>query len=238
MEETFDPYEKYINVKDLSKEDLLNHERDALGYYFSGHPVIAIEGVVEGLRSHTIKEVTDDIARAKIVGLLNSYKQIRDRSNKQVAFISFDDGTGTMEGIVSTEVLEKYHLLLKTNSILIYAGSVEIDDYRSKELNRRMYKMKVMSVASLESQMSQGNKFIMIDARNLPSDSIQSNMTNLKNMNGDFWKHGNCKVHLKILHENSEAIIELGDEFRLMPSSENLKLLKEMFGEEAIKLNK
>jgi DNA polymerase-3 subunit alpha len=238
MEETFDPYEKYINVKDLSKEDLLNHERDALGYYFSGHPVIAIEGVVEGLRSHTIKEVTDDIARAKIVGLLNSYKQIRDRSNKQVAFISFDDGTGTMEGIVSTEVLEKYHLLLKTNSILIFAGSLEIDDYRSKELNRRMYKMKVVSVASLESQMSQGNKSIMIDARNLPSDSIQSNMTNLKNMNGDFWKHGNCKVHLKILHENSEAIIELGDEFRLMPSSENLKLLKEMFGEEAIKLNK
>ena len=57
-------------------------------------------------------------------------------------------------------------------------------------------------------------------------------------MNGDFWKHGNCKVHLKILHENSEAIIELGDEFRLMPSSENLKLLKEIFGEEAIKLNK
>jgi hypothetical protein len=63
-------------------------------------------------------------------------------------------------------------------------------------------------------------------------------MTNLKNINGDFWKHGNCKVQLKILHENSEAIIELGDEFRLMPSSENLKLLKEMFGEEAIKLDK
>ena len=238
MEETFDPYEKYVNVKDLSKEDLLNHERDALGYYFSGHPVIAIEGIVDHLRSHNISEVTDDISRAKIVGLLNSYRQIRDRSNKQVAFISFDDGTGTMEGIVSTEVLEKYHLLLKENSILIFAGSVEIDDYRSKELNRRMYKMKVGSVTSLESQISQGNKSIMIDARNLPRDFIQSNMTNLRNLNGDFWKHGSCKVHLKILHENSEAIIELGDEFKLMPSSENIKLLKDMFGDEAIKLNK
>ena len=106
MEETFDPYEKYVNVKDLSKEDLLNHERDALGYYFSGHPVIAIEGMVENLRSHKIREVTDDIGRAKIVGLLNSYRQIRDRSNKQIAFISFDDGTGTMEGTISTDVLE------------------------------------------------------------------------------------------------------------------------------------
>jgi len=98
--------------------------------------------------------------------------------------------------------------------------------------------MKVGSVSSLESQMSQGNKSIMIDARNLPNDSIQSNMTNLKNLNGDFWKHGNCKIHLKILHEDSEAIIELGDEFKLMPSSENIKILKDMFGDEAIKLNK
>ena len=238
MEETFDPYEKYVNVKDLSKEDLLNHERDALGYYFSGHPVIAIEGMVENLRSHKISEVTDDISRAKIVGLLNSYRQIRDRSNKQIAFISFDDGTGTMEGTISTDVLERHHLLLKANSILIFAGSIEIDDYKSKELNRRMYKMKVGSVTSLESQMSRGNKSIMIDARNLPSDFIQSNMANLKNLNGDFWKHGNCKIHLKILHENSEAIIELGDEFKLMPSAENIKILKDMFGDEVIKLNK
>ena len=238
MEETFDPYEKYVNVKDLSKEDLLNHERDALGYYFSGHPVIAIQSLVKNLRSHTISEVTDDVSRVKIVGLLNSYRQIRDRSNKQIAFISFDDGTGTMEGTVSTDVLEKYHLLLKANSILIFAGSVEIDDYKSKELNRRMYKMKVGAVTSLESQMSQGNKSIMIDARKLPNDSIQSNMTSLKNLNGDFWKHGNCKIHLKILHEDSEAIIELGDEFKLMPSSENIKILKDMFGDEAIKLNK
>ena len=238
MEETFDPYEKYLNVKDLSKEDLLNHERDALGYYFSGHPVIAIENMVENLRSHKISEVTEDVSRAKIVGLLNSYRQIKDRSNKQIAFISFDDGTGTMEGTINTDVLERHHLLLKTNAILIFAGSLEIDDYKSKELNRRMYKMKVGSIVSLESQMSQGNNSIMIDARNLPNDSIQSNMANLKNLNGDFWKHGSCKIHLKILHEDSEAIIELGDEFKLMPSSENIKILKDLFGDEAIKLNK
>ena len=238
MEETFDPYEKYLNVKDLSKEELLNHERDALGYYFSGHPVIAIEGMINNLRSHKVSEVTDEVSRAKIVGLLNSYRQIRDRSNKQIAFISFDDGTGTMEGTISTDVLERHHLLLKTNSILIFAGAVEIDDYKSKELNRKMYKMKVGSVASLESQMSQGNNSIMIDARNLPNDSIQSHMINLKNLNGDFWKHGNCKIHVKILHEDSEAIIELGDEFKLMPSSENIKILKDMFGDDAIKLNK
>ena len=97
--------------------------------------------------------------------------------------------------------------------------------------------MKVASVSSLESQMSQGSKSIVIDVRNLPSDSIQSTMADLKNLNGDFWKHGNCKIHLKISHQDSEAIIELGDEFKLMPSPENIKLLKGLFGDGAIKLN-
>ena len=42
-----------------------------------------------------------------------------------------------------------------------------------------MYKMKVGSVTSLESQMSQGNKSIMID-QETTNDSIQSNMASLK----------------------------------------------------------
>jgi hypothetical protein len=78
----------------------------------------------------------------------------------------------------------------------------------------------------------------MIDATELPNDSIQSNMSNLKNLNGNFWKHGNCKIHLKVMHNDSEAIIELGNEFKLLPSNENIKLLKDMFGDEKIKLIK
>jgi DNA polymerase-3 subunit alpha len=237
MEESFDPYEKYANVKELSKEDLLNHERDALGFYFSGHPVIAIEAVINNLRSHSIGEITENLKRVKVVGLLNSFRQIRNRSNKQVAFISFDDGTGSMEGIISTDVLEKNHLLFKTNSMLILSGSVELDDYRSQELNRRMYKMKVGAVASLESQITHGNKEIIIDVRDRSNDSIQATMSDLKSLNGDFWQHGNCKVHLKILHHGSEAIIELGDKFKLMPSTENINLLKGVFGDGAITLN-
>ena len=237
MEENFDPYGKYVNVQELSEEDLLNHERDALGFYFSGHPVLAIEGIVQNLRSHSIGEIADQMNKVKIVGLLNSFRQIRDRSNKQVAFISFDDGTGTMEGIISTDVLEKNHLLLKTNSILVFAGSVEKDDYRSKELNRRMYKMKVASVSSLEGQISQGQRVMLIDTRKLGDDSMHAALSDLKAMNGDFWKPGNCKIHLKIAHQGSEAIIELGNKYQLIPSTDNIKLLKGLFGDGAITIN-
>ena len=53
-----------------------------------------------------------------------------------------------------------------------------------------MYKMKVGSVTSLEGQMSQGNKIMLIDARELTNDSIQDAMTDLKGLNGGFWQAG------------------------------------------------
>ena len=119
----------------------------------------------------------------------------------------------------------------------MFAGSVEKDDYRSKELNRRMYKMKVGNVTSLEGQMSQGNKIMLIDARERSNDSFQGAMTDLKGLNGGFWQAGHCKVHLKISHNGSEAIIELGNEYQLIPSTDNIKLLKGLFGDGTITIN-
>ena len=237
MDETFDTYAKYVNAKELTKEDLLNHERDALGFYFSGHPVAAIEGVIKNLRSHKVSELNESVGKARIVGLLNSFRQIKDKRNKQIAFIGFDDGTGSMEGIVSTEVLERYHLLLKTNSILIFSGSVELDDYRSKELNRRMFRMKVINVSSIESRMSQTNSCISLDVRNATEEHIKNTLLELKNQKKEFWKNGNCKLQLKVMHHGAEAIIELGESFQLLPSNENIKLLRELFGEAAVTID-
>jgi hypothetical protein len=92
-------------------------------------------------------------------------------------------------------------------------------------------------VTSLEGQMNQGNKIMLIDARELTNDSIQDAMTDLKGLNGGFWQAGHCKVHLKISHNGSEAIIELGNEYQLIPSTDNIKLLKGLFGDGTITIN-
>jgi hypothetical protein len=85
--------------------------------------------------------------------------------------------------------------------------------------------------------MSQGNKIMLIDARELTNDSIQVAMTDLKGLNGGFWQPGHCKVHLKISHQGSEAIIELGNEYQLIPSTDKIKLLKGLFGDGTITIN-
>ena len=79
----------------------------------SGHPVKTISKRVAHIRSHEIGQITVDTKKVKVVGLVNNIRQIRDRSGKPVMFISFDDGTSSMEGIIGSEILEKYHFLVK-----------------------------------------------------------------------------------------------------------------------------
>ena len=76
-----------------------------------------------------------------------------------------------------------------------------------------------------------------IAQKNLTAESIQGAMTDLKGLNGGFWQAGHCKVHLKISHNGSEAIIELGNEYQLIPSTDNIKLLKGLFGDGTITIN-
>ena len=57
MNDDFDPYERYVNTKELNLSEKLELERVSLGYYLSGHPVKAIEGKIKKIQSKKIKDL-------------------------------------------------------------------------------------------------------------------------------------------------------------------------------------
>ena len=109
LDDSFDPYEKYKNTQDMNLSELLALEKKSLGYYLSGHPVNAIETKVNRLRSTQIHKLNHDTKKASLVVLINSVRQIKDKKGKPLTFINFDDGTGVMDGVVPSEVLEECH---------------------------------------------------------------------------------------------------------------------------------
>ena len=125
------PYEKYKNIPELTLSERLELEKKSLGYYLSGHPVLAIENKVKKIRSKSIGQLSNETKKASLVCLINSVRQIKDRKGKPLTFINFDDGSGIMDGIVSSEVLEKCHNILKEGAILSLKGTIEVDDYKT-----------------------------------------------------------------------------------------------------------
>ena len=232
----FNPYEKYTNIKELNLIDKLNLEKKSLGYYLSGHPVKAIKDNIAPLRSHEISSLKMDTKKARLVCLINSIRQIKDNRNKPLTFINFDDGTGAMDGIITSDVLENCHSILKESSILVLKGAIEIDDYRSKELGDTMFRMRLKEVNLIEDELSSRINSIIINPENNSEESLAKLTNNLSKVPNEVWGSGNCSIRLKVFNKESEAIVELGEEYLLKPSQENLNLLRGIFGSNSIKI--
>ena len=236
IDTNFNPYEKYTNIEELNLVDKLNLEKKSLGYYLSGHPVKAIKDNIAPLRSHEISSLRMDTKKARLVGLINSVRQIKDNRNKPLTFINFDDGTGAMDGIITNDVLENCQSILKESSILVLKGAIEIDDYRSKEFGETMFRMRLKEVNMVEDELSSRINSIIIKPENNSEESLEKLTSNLSKVPNEIWGSGNCSIKLKVFNAESEAIIELGGEYLLKPSQENLNLLRGIFGSDSIKI--
>jgi DNA polymerase-3 subunit alpha len=236
LSESFNPYEKYKNITDIGLSKLLSLEKKSLGYYLSGHPVNAIEKKINKLRSKTISKLNHDTKKASIVCLVNSVRQIKDKKGKPLTFINFDDGTGVMDGVISSEVLDNCHTILKEGQILIVKGVVEIDDYRSKELGDAMFRMRVKEVHSLDSELSKKVKDVVINLEESQLISLDEFSDKLEKVKREFWKTSGCNLLVKVITNDSEAIIDIGEKFRFEPTIENLNFLDDIFGKNALEI--
>ena len=236
VEEDFNPYDQYKDVNPLNFSQKLKYEKEALGFYISGHPVEAIKDDIKDLRSHKISDLDANTSSATIVGLVNSTRQIKDSKNKPITFVNFDDESGSMDGIILSELYEEKYGIIKEGTILRFYGSVELDDYRSRETNSTMYRMRVKNINAVESDLVDSKKDLLIICDTVSGDSLQEIKLKLNKIDPDFWG-GESKVKLKILKDSTEALISLNDSFMIDLNSENLDNLRSIFGDNKIKLS-
>ena len=236
VEEDFNPYDQYKDVNPLNFSQKLKYEKEALGFYISGHPVEAIKDDIKDLRSHKISDLDANTSSATIVGLVNSTRQIKDSKNKPITFVNFDDESGSMDGIILSDLYEEKYGIIQEDTILKFYGSVEVDDYRSRETNSTMYRMRVKNINAVESDLVDSKKDLLIICDTVSGDSLQEIKLKLNKIDPDFWG-GESKVKLKILKDSTEALISLNDNFMIDLNSENLDNLRSIFGDNKIKLS-
>ena len=236
IDENFDPYEKFKDIQELTLSEKLELEKKSLGYYLSGHPVLAIEDKIKKIRSKKINQLTNETKKASLICLINNVRQIKDRKGNPLTFINFDDGSGTMDGIVSSDVLENCHNLLKEGSILNLKGNVEVDDYRTNDLGSLMFRMRVKEVSAIDHELDKKVNEVLININNSEAFSLEEFSKILDSVEKSFWNNGSCRLNVKVSSESSEAIIDIGDNFKFNPTLENLFYLEDLFGKNILEI--
>ena len=197
-----------------------------------------IENKIKNLRTLPIEQVTNDTQKASLVCLINNVRQIKDRKGKPLMFINFSDGTGSMDGIISSDVMENCHSIIKEGEIVNLKGLVELDDYRSKELGNTMFRMRIREAKAIDNELIRLIKDVIIDVQKSDATSLEDFSAKLDSINKEFWLDGSCSLNVKVMSEQSEAIIDLGDDYKFSPSLKNLTYLEDIFGKNILEIKK
>ena len=124
------------NVHEYSKRELLNMEKEVAGIYLSGHPLDDYREDLEKMNYPHISEIIDepnssgyfDGSEVSVVGIISVRREKLTRSNTNMAFITLEDFTGSIETIVFPKVLTRLDSLLTENSIVMLHGRLDIKE--------------------------------------------------------------------------------------------------------------
>lgn len=83
-------------VKPLSEHDTLTYEREVLGFYFSGHPLMSVKAQLKATATHEISQLTPAItAPVRLAGMISKMrKMISKKTGEPWVIITLEDLTG------------------------------------------------------------------------------------------------------------------------------------------------
>jgi len=145
------------DIEELSYDEILRGEKEALGFYFSEHPLKSYENIIKQITTfdtQNIKEMetTEDV---NIVGIVNGYKEIVTKKGDRMAYITLEDTKGIIEAIIFPDLFSKHLFVIKSDKPLFINGTVE----RTEEGNTRII---AKNIALLEDVTNGMRKMIKI----------------------------------------------------------------------------
>ena len=110
-----------------TKAETLEAEREAIGFYFSGHPLDEYRGKLGAVRSQRDVMAAAEGSRltVQMAGVVREVTQRRSKSGKPFAWITCSDQTGEFELTAFSEVLDAGRDLMQPGALLLFSVTAE-----------------------------------------------------------------------------------------------------------------
>jgi len=200
----------------------LAYEKEILGFYVSGHPLNKFKEEVKTFSSTSLDALENfkDGTPVKVCGIVNESKNILDRKNKPMAFVTLEDFLGSAEVIVFSSVYEKYREFLADDSMILIVGRVS---FREEE------KPKIIceEIVLLDRVWEHCGKNLHLSVERIGADDPVLNQINILLKQNP----GNCNLFFNVkTDENSKEIIK-SKNVKVNPSPEVITQLRTLLGQ-------
>ncbi|MFC7373392.1 DNA polymerase III subunit alpha [Fictibacillus iocasae] len=121
------PKPPYVEVPPLTENDKLAFEQEALGFFFSSHPIERHRPLLEDWNTYPVYQMGDVKTNQEIRmgAMIDKVRVIKTKKGDMMAFIGCSDETGETEAVAFPETYKLYHAVLQKGELLFVEGSVE-----------------------------------------------------------------------------------------------------------------
>ena len=131
FETEVDKSDHLADIEELPKENLLQFEREMLGFYLTEHPLTPYISVLEKKVTERIVNLTASKKVIVIGGIITQMKKIITKStNSEMAFVKLDDFTATIELVVFPKLFAITKELWRVDQPILVKGRVSEKDER------------------------------------------------------------------------------------------------------------
>ena len=123
------------NIKEWPKNKILAFEKEILGFYISGHPLLHYRAEIKEFSNYSIKNLKEAIdgEEVKLVGLLEEVKLTNTRkTNERMAILKLEDMDGEVEAVVFPSAYTTLASYLNGGEVVFLSGRVSRRDEEPK----------------------------------------------------------------------------------------------------------
>jgi DNA polymerase-3 subunit alpha len=214
--ETFEPEQP---VGEWDETELLRNEKESLGFYITGHPLLKYDMLLTKLKARKTTELEHGADRSDISigGILRSMKKKNVKSTGDLmAYLTLEDGEGSVEVIVFPELYKNSVQVLKKDMLVLVKGNIDKDE--------KGIRVRAREVTNLEEagNISLKRMEILID----DSPESSENLRGIRDLVVQY--PGDCQLFLKIRQGKSQTLIATG--INIKPDNILLNRLEDMVG--------
>jgi len=224
----FDPSEVvYPDVEPWNPRQLLDYEKECLGFYISGHPLDRYTEDLRKFTTHTLADLAETHTRSEVVlgGIVVEYKERPLRSGDgRLAFLTLEDLTGKVEVMVSSKMLADVSDVLQSGEPLIVTAWLRYEgDAEARTTKARLKEVALLADLRL-SKTSEVHLTLAVDQ--VDRGRMEQLRSLLESQHGE----AHVFVHL-VIPNHTETVVALSDQLTVSPTDELLLRTERLFGD-------
>jgi len=215
----------FIDAVEWDDHKRLLGEKETLGFYFKGHPIMRYEQELSRIPCRHLHDVRP--GTVIVAGYIESIR-MRSGSRGKTAEVRLDDRTARMQLTLYPEVNQRYRDILVKDKLVIVTGEAKEDDYKGVG-----FFIEGKEVFTLEQYRQHHATLRLKIGVELSQDRMLDDLLVILST----YKKGNCPVTIEYKSAQATSFLRFGDEWRVRVNEQLLVELGGLLGADKVELD-